>query len=40
MYAYCEGPTTSTLIELDEITKNRHEYSYIKIERAGWFSVR
>ena len=33
MCAYCEGLTTSVLIELGEITKNRHEYSYIKIEK-------
>ena len=34
MCAYCEGLTTSVLIELGEITKNRHEYSYIKIEKG------
>lgn len=34
MCAYCEGLTTLALIELGEITKkNRHEYSYIKIEK-------
>lgn len=35
MCAYCEGLTTSVLIELGEITKkNRHGYSYIKNEKG------
>ena len=34
MCAYCKGLTTSALIESGEITKNRHEYSYIKIEKG------
>ena len=34
MCAYCEGPMTLALIELGEITKNKHEYSYIKIEKG------
>lgn len=34
MCAYCEGLTTSALIEPGEITKNRYEYSYIKIEKG------
>lgn len=34
MCAYCEGLTTSALIEPGEITKNRQKYSYIKIEKG------
>ena len=33
MCAYCEVLTTSAFIELGEITKNRHEYAYVKFEK-------
>jgi hypothetical protein len=34
MCAYCEAPVTLALIELGGITRNKHEYSYIKIENG------